>query len=324
MLIKTAYNLDSFERFVDSASQPGFQDAYSGTVLARNLTAIDPRVFEKKYPDLAFVNSGIESDNSGGYARRIQSLRLQALGGFTTSGDASGNKGKISLAGEDNFLKVVERESHSVWSDSEIKEADLQGINLPQRYVQNHNMIYMREVDQVGLVGISDGPDTGLLNSGDFTSTSAGNTVENLTAQEMYDEIATLIQDQRNGVNNTPEYSANRVIMPTRVMNKYQATILNTAAGSATVLKALQDNYPDIQFLASFRADTTGNGGNLGTSATVAYSNNAESMVMRLPVPLTIGEIIKIGSFDYKVDSKYRIGGLDVLEATSAQILTGL
>lgn len=324
MKIKNAYDLESFARFCDSASQPGFTDAYAGTVLARNLTAVDPTIFEKKFPELAFVNSGVQADNSGGYARRIQSLRLQALGGFTTAGDASSNKGKISLAGEDSFLKVIERESHSVWTDSEIKEAQLQNVNLPQRYIQNHNMIYMREVDQIGLVGVSDGPDTGLLNTSEFTSGSAGDVVENLTAQEMYDEIATLIQDQRNGVNNTPEYSADTVMMPTRVMNRYQATILNSAAGSSTVLKALQDNYPDVTFVSSFRGDITENGGALETSATVAYSTNRESMVMRIPQALTVGEIVKTNSFDFRVDSKYRIAGLDILETTAGRILTGL
>lgn len=324
MKINQVYNIDSVKKFVDSANVAGFKDSYAGTVLARNLTAVSPTIFEKKFPELAFANSGIEADNSGGYARRIQSLRVQSLGGFRTAGDSTSDKGKISLAGEDSFLKVIEREAESEWSDSEIKEADLQNINLPQRYVQNHNSIYMREVDEIGLVGISGGPSTGLLNYSGFTSGSAAGTVNTLTAQEMYDEISELIEDQRNAVNNTPEYSCNRVMMPVRVYNKYQSTMLNTANGSYTVLKALQDNYSDIQFLASFRGDTTGNGGNLATSATVAYSNNREGLLMRIPEPLTIGEIIKTGSFKFHVDSKYRIGGLDVLEDLSGRILTGL
>ena len=47
-------------------------------------------------------------------------------------------------------------------------------------------------------------------------------------------------------------------------------------------------------------------------------------MIMRIPQPLTIGEIIKVGSFDFHVDSKYRIAGLDVLENTAGRLLTGL
>lgn len=318
MKIGNLYNLASFEAFCDSASQRGFTDAYAGTVLARNLTAVDPRIFEKKFPELALVNSGIEADNSGGYARRIQSLRLQDIGGFTTAGDAAGDKGKISLAGEDSFLKVVERESHSKWTDSEIREAELQGINLPQRYIQAHNSIYMREVDAIGLVGGIG--NEGLLTYSGFDSDSSG-AISTLNPDQMYEAIADTIVTQRNGVNNTPEYSANRLMTGVSIMNTLQATILDTAAGSMSVLAALRANFPDVEFLGSFRADTAGAG---QTSVTVAYSNNSEVMKMRIPQPLTIGEIIKLGSFDFQVDSKYRIAGLDVLEDTGGFILTGL
>ena len=311
------------KQFADAAPM-GFVDN-AGVVLARQLTAIDPTVFEKKYPELVFLNGGIQIDNSGGYAERIQSLRLQGLGGFTNSGDPSGNKGRISLAGEDEFLRVIEREADSVWTETQIKQSQLQNVNLPQRYLETHNMIYQREVDLIGLVGVSGGPSTGLLNTAAFTSTGAGGLISTLTAQQMYDAYADGLTTQRNGVNNTPEYSATRVITPTRCLNILQKTILNTAAGSSSVLKALQDNFPGVEFLGSPRADTQANGGNLpSASATVFYSNNGEAMKMRIPQPLTIGEIIKVGSFDFKVDSKYRIAGLDVFESTAGYILTGL
>lgn len=324
MKIKSVYNLKSFERFCDSGSKTGFQDAYAGVVLARNLTAVDPTVFEKKYPELTFVNSGVQADNTGGYARRIQSLRLQALGGFSTAGDASANKGKISLSAEDSYLSVTEREAHSVWTDSEIKEAELQGVNLPQNYIKNHNAVYLREIDQIGLVGLDPARDSGLLNNSEFTTNVATGAAGGMTAQELYDELSGLIQAQKNAVQNTPEYMGDTVMMPTRVMNKLESTMLNTAAGSATVLKALQDNYPNVKFVSTFRADTAENGGNLEVSATVVYSTSREVMVMRIPLPLTIGEVIKTGSFDYNVDSKYRIAGLDILESSGGRILTGL
>ncbi len=334
MNLSTLINLQSFDRFSESRSLQGFadargiefhDDAYTGVVLARQLTAIDPTVLEKRYPELALMNSGIQADNTGGYAKRIQSLRLQDVGGFSTAGDASGNKGKISLSGEDNLLRVIEREAESIWTDSEIKEANLQNVNLPQRYIETHSRIYLREVDQIGLVGIDGGPATGLLNSADFTSTSASGVISTLTAQQMYEAYADGLTTQRNGVNNTAEYSATRVVTPVRCLNVLQQTILNTANGSSSVLKALQDNFPGVQFVGSFRADTKANGGSLpSASATAFFSPNAEAMKMRIPVPLTVGEIIKVGSFDFKVDSKYRIGGLDVLESTAGYILTGL
>jgi len=320
MRVRNLYNLESFQAFTDSARRPGFCDSYAGTVLARNLTAVDPQIFVKRYPELTFVNSGIVADNTGGYARRIQSMRKRGLGGFTTAGDASGNKGKISLAGEDSTIRVVERESHSEWSDSEIKEAELQNINLPADYVTEHNRLYLREVDEIGYLGLPDIADSeGLLNYSGFTSDSAADVVGNLTAQQMYDEISDLITSQRNAVNNTPEYTANRVDMPVSVFNVLNSTILDTANGSGTVMRALRDNFPDVEFRATFRAEDVG-----GSSATVAYSNNTEVLKMRIPLALTVGEIVRQSSFDFRVDSKYRIAGLDVLEEAGAYILTGL
>lgn len=322
MKIGNLYDLDSFERLDQTMKSSGFADAYAGSVLARNLTAVDPQIFEKKYPDLSFVNSGIVADNTGGYARRIQSLRKREQGGFSTAGDVSGNKGKISLAGEDSTILVVEREAESDWSDSEVKEAALQNINLVSDYVTAHNRIYMREIDLIGYLGIPDkAATTGLLNYAGFTSGAATGAIGTLTAQQMYDDIADLINSQWNSVNNTPEYMADNVDMPIYVLNVLMVTILNTAAGPASVLNALKANFPGVNFRGTFRADDAGGA---GVSHTVAYSTNGEAMKMRIPVPLTVGEIIKVGSFNFHMDSKYRIAGLDVLEDTAGYILTGL
>ena len=317
MKIGNLYNLDSVQRFIDSANAPGFTDSDPGIVLARNLTAVDPKIYEKKFPELTFVSSGIQVDNTGGYARRIQSLRLVEQGDFADAGDNAGNKGKISLRGEDNYLKVFVKEANSEWTEDDIKEAELGNVNLPQRYLAAHNKKYSQLVDTIGYIGHNG--QTGLLNDAGFGSTTATAPIATATAQQVYDDIAGLIRAQWDGVFNTPEYMANRVDMPSDVYNWISSTILNTAAGSSTVLKALQDNFPGVMFRGTPKANDVA-----GVSKTVAYSNNGESMQMRVPVPLTIGEIIKLGSFDFSVDSKFRIAGLDVLESTSGRYVTGL
>lgn len=322
MKIGNLYNLESVERFVRSGEQPGFKDAQAGVILARNLTQVDPRLYEKKYPELALMSAGISVDNSGGYALQIQSLRVLEKGDFTVSKDQDDNKGKITLSAEGSLLPVYPYGGHSIWTDDEIKEAELQGINLPSQFLSAHNKRYQRKLDEIGLIGLPGS--TGLLNSSAFTADSAAGAIGTLTAQQMYDEISDLIVAQRNGVNNTPEYSANKVMMPVRVYNVLTATMLNTAAGAMTVLSALKANYPDVTFIATFRADTTGNGGSLATSAVVAFNANDEAMKLRVPVPLTIGEIVKPSSFEFRVDSKFRIAGLDVLESTAGRRLTGL
>lgn len=322
MKIGQIYNVDAFKEFKDSASVAGFTDSATGVVLARHLTAVDPRILEKKYPDLSFVNSGVSVDNTGGDAARIQTLRLLGQGEYSRNGDRDGNKGKISLTAEDSFLKVDSLYAEAEWNDSDVRVADMQNVNLPSRYFAEKQKIYMQTVDQYGLVGFDNG--TGLLNNTDFTASSASGAIGSLSAQAMYDEIASLITDQNDSVNNTAEYKANRVMMPTRVYNKLKVTMLNTANGSSTVLKALRDNFPEVEFYDTFRADTVANGGNLTTSATVAYSNNEEAIKMRIPQALTIGKIVQISSFRHHVESMARVAGLDILETTSGRILTGL
>jgi hypothetical protein len=318
MKLGNLYNLDSYKAFQDSAKRPGFTDAYAGTVLARQLTAIDPTIFEKKYPELSFVSSGIDADNSGGFVQRIQSLRKRIQGSFRNAGDNSGNKGKISLAGEDSSILVIERLIEGDWSESEVKQAELQNINLPSDYVAGMNQIYMREVDEIGYLGVGD--TLGLLNTTLFTSGAGTGAIGAINAQQMYDDAAGLITSQWATVNNTPEYKANRVDMPIYALNTLMVTILNTAAGPASVLSALKANFPGVEFRGTFRAD---NAGGAGVSHTVAYSNNPQAMKMRIPVPLTIGEITKPTSFKYHVESMYRIAGLDILESTAGYILTG-
>jgi len=321
MKIGQLYNLEAFQGFVDSGKKAGFKDAYSGTVLSRNLEAIDPTIFEKKYPELAFVNSGIVADNTGGFVEQIRSLRVRPTGQFKVAGDESSNKGKISMAGETSFIRVMQKEAESQWTETQVRQAEMQNINLPSQFVKYHNEIYLREVDEIGFLGVEEYGTKGLLNYTGFDSDSATGVITGLTAEQMYDDIADAIITQWNAVNNTTEYKANRVVFPTYVMNELTRKIMNTANGSnITVFRMLQANFPEIVFSSTFRADDAGGA---GVSHTVIYNNNSEAMKMRIPEALTIGEVVKLTSFKHLVESRYRIAGLDVLEDTAGFILTG-
>ena len=326
--VKAFYEFkDSWKRFPKSLM---FADgAYAGNVLKENLTHIDPTIFEKKFPELTFMACNIEANNVGGFAQRIQSLRTVNLGSFANAGDKSGNKGKISLFSEDNTILVVERSAESEWSDTDVEQARMEGRNLPAEYLSGHNEVYMREIDEIGLVGRNTNAGTlvhaGLLNYAGYPTSNASGLIDTLTPQQMYDVISDLILDQHNAVNNTTEYMATKVVMAVRVMNELRRTILDTTSSTKTVLRALMDNYPDIMFMSTFRAeDVYGDAGTANASSTVAFSTDMQSMVMRIPVPLRVGAIRNIDDFTFQVKSKYRIAGLDVLENTGGRQLRGL
>ena len=221
MKVGQLYNIDSFKDLGNMVGETikkiKFMDAYNGTVLERNLTAVDPTVFEKKYPDLTFFNTGIDADNTGGAAKRIQSLRLLDNGEFKTAGDETSNKGKISISGEDNDILVHSKEAFAEWTKNDVETAALQNYSLTGKLMAAIDKQYKREIDAAGLTGIQS--NAGLLNNTIFATSAASGAIATLAAQVMYDEISALIIDQHNAVSNTQEYMADMVIMPVDVIS---------------------------------------------------------------------------------------------------------
>lgn len=321
MKIKELYNLKSFQDANDSGKRVGiFTDAAAnGVVLAQNLRHVDLTIFEKLYPELVVFNMGLTIDNAGGYANVIDSLRLNEQGDFKTSGDIDSNKGKISLSGDKSFLNVLSREAHAEWSRTEVEQANLQNINLVNKYLSTVDKVYKRNIDKIVLTGIDDyASSTGLLNYSGFTSAGASGAVSTLSGQDAYDEVAEFITDQHNGVNNTAGYMADKIIFPVSVMNALQRKILNSAGSSKSVLTALRENFVGVEFLSTFRAESVG-----GSTVTLAIASSEQAVKIRIPQPLEISEIVKISGFDYRVDAAYRVAGADILENSAGRILTG-
>jgi len=313
--------MPALKAFQDSAPRVSrqFNDAAYGVVLARNLEAVDPQVFMVKYPQLTFMNSGVAIDNTGGYSETIKSLRVRDQGEFRNAGDKSSNKGIISVAGDYSSLQVKEREAESEYSNTEIEQAKLQNYNLVNGILGAHAKVYQQEIDRSGYTGIKDiSSSEGLLNYSSFSSTSATGAVASLTPKQLYDDIAGLIRLQHSAVNNVPEYMADKVSLPLNVAN-YMNGIYDDTSGRS-VMDMLRQNFAGVDFIFTQYGTTDF----LTTSAGCAWSSNTEAMKYRLPLPLTVGEVIKTGSFKFKVESKYRTAGLDILEDTAGYILTGL
>ena len=183
MKLGQIYNMDSLKRLEAQNTAAMFKDSAAGVILARSLTHVDPKIFEKKFPVLVFMNSGITIDNSGGYVQIIQSRRIEDQGGFSNASDHADNKGKISIAGDQSTIKVSEWEAESSWTDTKIKQAELENRNLVTELISAHNKIYMRELDQAGYIGVAD--NLGLLNYTGFTSGADAGAIGALTPQQM-------------------------------------------------------------------------------------------------------------------------------------------
>jgi len=318
------YDIKSFE---DKAAyaKSNFRDA-GGIILARNLEHVSAEIFTQEFAGQTFLNQGFTINNEGGYATSIKRLKLRVEGGFRESGTNTNTSGKITLSGEDDSIPVFTLEGESDWSDIELKQAELQNINLPSRFFEGHAELYNRKIDDLGYIGHtrSDGSQktTGLLNYGWATGASA-TTAELSTGQALYDEIAELLTRQWTGVLNVETYKADRVIMPSRVYNVCATKIVNSAGSEMSVLRALQSNFGGVQFGMTPKADSIANGGVLANSTCVACASDRRAMQFRIPVPLNVSSVDQRG-FKYYVESFFGVAGLDVIEQDSAQTLTGL
>lgn len=317
------YGVQSFEDAAKTAKQ--FRDA-GGIILARNLEHVSTEIFTQEYAGLTFLNQGITVNNEGGYATSVRKLKLAVEGGFRESGTNTQGTGKITLSGETDSIPVFTKEAESNWSELELKQAELEGINLPARFFEGHAELYNHEIDSIGYLGQTrtDGSlrTPGLLNYG-WNAEAAGNTAKLLTGAELYQEITDLINRQWQGVLNVESYKADTVTMPDDVYNQCTSKFLNTAGTEMTVMAALRMNFPTITFGMTTKARSVVVGEAAATSITVAYSKNRRAMQFRLPVPLRVSNVAQMG-FKYFVESYFGVAGLDVIEADSAQVLTGL
>lgn len=317
--VKRLYDTQSFTDAAKYAKK-SFKDD-GGIILARNLEHVSSEIFTQEFAGLTFLQNGVTVNNEGGYATSVRKIKLGVEGGFRESGTNSNTSGKITLSGEDDSIPVFTKEGESDWSEVELKQAELENINLPSRFFEAHAELYNRNIDELGYTGQvrTDGTQKtlGLLNYG-WTTDAAVTTAALSTGDALYNEFASLITSQWAGVLNVDTYMADRVVMPSGVYNIASTKIMNSAGSEMSVLSALKANFPTVTFGLTNKANDVG-----GDSVTVAFSSNRRAMQFRLPVPLNISSVDQRG-FKYYVESYFGVAGLDVIESGSARILTGL
>lgn len=318
MKLEEIYDKQSFEAFADCVNQSNKKKFKDGIMLSRTFTKIDPTLIEKKYPENAFLNSGIAVSNIGGYANTIQTLRVSGSGGFNTMTSSDSAKGVISLIGEATSLKVYGRAARLQWEDTEVQQAAMEGFNLQARYVQEVDKIYKQDLDKAEATGIVAGQ-YGVLNHPDFTAEAASAPITTSTnGTDAYNLISEHIQAQKLAVKHTPEYMANKFAMPSSTITILQKLLMDSAAGNGSVLSALMSNFPEISFFGTSRAEDVG-----GVKVGSLYSTSADALKVRIPVPLKNYPLTVLSSTSYS-DYVYRVGGIDVLEAACGYIVTSI
>lgn len=288
----------------------------AGLVLARMFYSLDPAVFTVQYPELTWLETGVNISNIGGISHSIQKIRVEPKGSFKESSDGGDNKGVISLSAEADTIAVKKYYAKSDWNEDEIAEAQLQNRNLVADYISGMNLIYQRENDRYFYNGT--GSNKGILNNSYFSSTNSTGLAINMNGDQLFEAISNLIVAQHTEVSNIPAYMANVCVLPINVLNIASVKNQNTAGGVIKVMRNLKETYSEVKFLSSTKC---GNGSN---SVSIAFSNRAEVMNYRLPIPLTIGKIIQTASFSQNMEAKYRTAGIDISERKGGRKLIGL
>lgn len=307
------YDLHSFDT---AKNYFATQDSAGGTILARNLEHISSEIFKQRIAGLTFLTgTGIVINNEGGYADAIKKLKETIQGDFADAGQMTDSQGKISLGVEDDTIPVYYKEAMSSWSDLELQKASLQNRNLPAAMIAAHDEKYKQTIDRLGYLG--NGTKTeGLLNFSGFASGSASGAFSTLTGQQMFDEVAELITDQRSAVFNDEVFSCDRAVVHQDTYNLMSKTYLNTAGGLTTVREALERTM-NISFVITNKAEIS------SVKRIVVYSSQRQAMQMRIPVPLKLYNQFTQGS-KHSIESMFGVAGLDIIENASGRILTGV
>lgn len=282
----------------------------AGILLQRHLIAVDPEIYRVEYPELVFKNLGLDVNNTGGFAKQIQSLRAKVTGAFT---DVGADNVTASLNVEPSLIPVRMRNLPIVWDDYEVKAAQGQ-YNVVDEKMRGVLEIYHQEIDTGALLGLNG--NSGLLTNTDYTS-AAGSDVSIMSAQEIYGFIKLHIDAQKSAVRNAPTYQANVCLLPVTVYNLMETEILNQY-NDGSVLTVLKKNFPTVTFVSSAKAENVG-----GNRVMVLFSNNRKVIKFRIPMPLKYEPIFRKHSESSTI-ARYHTAGLDILEPSSGYIVVGI
>lgn len=319
------FNVTSFVKSIDSAVALGkthsdlmaMDSAGRGLLLPRQLEHVLSTITQQRYINLTFLDQGIGVDNSGGAADFITKLKTGIMGDFADVGDNSKGTGKISLTGASDTIEVYRKQASSAWSKDQLEQASLAGRNLPAELIGAHNRKYQEYIDQCGYIGDTAKGKEGLFNYSGWVTEAASNTFDNLTSLQMYKEMEDIINLQKSNVSNDVEFSASKVTVDAVTYNRLSTPYnSNGGAGIMSVREALETNL-NVTFTMTPRAVIN------GVRFVAVYTTSPNGMMFRIPQPLEVSPVWVQG-FDSNIQSKFGVGGLDVLENDACVILTGV
>ena len=291
------YDYDSFMN-ASKEVETHFKDAHQGALARESLVATTKGLHLYMPSKMTLLNLGIGVDNSGGYANKIRSLRMVGTGGFVEAGTSSTTQGRIGIDGDYSELLVKGYEAESLYSDTEIGQAQMEKRNLYKELVGVHQRKYIETVDALGYQT--------LIKTKDFDKQDVGKSWDSMTDEEVYKLLKDGVVAQRSNVSDA--YYADTIVLDPKGYTRVHSSDYK-ANTDLTIAEKLKRDL-GVKFQVSFRLKGK-------TKSTVLILNTgAESLMIRIPQRLKISKVYNLGS-KHGFDSGFRVAGVDVLEEGS-------
>lgn len=291
------YDYDSFM----SASrevEASFRDAQQGAIARESLMATTKGLHVYMPSKMTLLNLGIGVDNTGGYANKIKSLRLTGTGGFVEVGTSSTTQGRIGIASDTSEILVKGYEAESLYSDTEIGQAQLENRNLYSELIGVHQRKYIETIDELGYKT--------LVEASSFDTQNVNKKWKDMTDEEVYKLLKDGIVAQHSNVSDA--YYADTIVLDPTGYTRVHTSDYKADSELTIAQKIIRDF--GIKFQVSFRLK-----GETSSTGLILNTRN-ESLMIRIPQRLKISKVYNLGS-KHGFDSGFRVAGVDILEEGS-------
>jgi hypothetical protein len=278
----------------------------NGAVAPETARAVAREVFSYVPEDVTVFDTGISTDNTGGVANYISSIRETVNGEYQETGTSSNTKGIITVGGSSKPLKVVGYNAISNFSDFDVEQASAEGRSIRSLLYQAHSIKYFNKLDEV------------FYNSVDkqgFKVDNAKKDWKNSTDEEISIEFREFLLAQLVGTNGA--YSANVLLMP-----KYHALRLHASDHKESSDLSMWDRVKMFLMDYGYQAPKIVASDKL-TDRITFLSNNQNASKIRIPRKLKFSKVHKIG-FQNSFEGMFRVAGLDTANSKVGRQLKGV
>ncbi len=259
-------------------------DADESVAFARQLEAIEPKVYQKLFPQYK-ARTLFPVDNSGGKGVQFITYYLnERIGSAQLISDYANDFRRVNVRRKKYTAPVAAYGESIVYSMDEIDAANRAGEQLDASMAVAAREGYEQRFDEIAFAGDSTSGLVGALNNPNvpIVSLAAAGLWTAKTADQIINDFAALLKSIPTVTNDV--HQATTVIMPVDSYELIKRMRLGST-NETTVLKFLLDTNPGLQIEKSFRLATAGAG---STRRMMAYQKDADVLSLREPEPFMI------------------------------------